>query len=326
MQVAADETRVEFVARWSDELKKLRATLTATDPSPSPAQFDELSSSMQELKQVLSQNVDWIPVFELGRCERELKTAQQTLSKARGELSTAKPKFSFRKTESKSAAPKLPQPTSNQTPAPPPSADSRRRKLPNIPSTSLTLSSKKDCYLCSQDLPSASESQALLLSDLQNSFVDLSSSPPTSFSALYLYGLRRSCIIVPPILGSIMAHDCHGCIFFLGSHQFRMHDSTDTKIMLHVTSQPVIERCRGLRFGPYPFDELNIPTIENGKSLYDQVQDFDSPFASAETPSENFSLVDPDTGWRELRDDARWSDAVSRKENWKEALQSTLAC
>ncbi|SCZ92554.1 BZ3500_MvSof-1268-A1-R1_Chr5-2g07972 [Microbotryum saponariae] len=61
------------------------------------------------------------------------------------------------------------------------------------------------------------------------------------------------------------------------------------------------------------------------KSLYDQVQDFDSPFASAETPSENFSLIDAKTGMKMLRNDSRWSSAVSRKETWKILLQSMLA-
>ncbi|KDE08741.1 hypothetical protein MVLG_01195 [Microbotryum lychnidis-dioicae p1A1 Lamole] len=325
MQEAEEETRVEFVARWFNELKKLRATLNATNSSPSPTQLDELSRSMQQLKQELSQNADRIPVFELGRCEREIKAVQEAVSRSKGGLSTTKSKFSFRKTEPKSAPPKLPQPISDQPPAAPPGADSHRRKPHNIPSTSLTMSGKSECYLCSQDLPSTSASQALLLADLENSFVDLSNSQPTSFSALYLYGIRKSCIIVPPISGSIMVHDCHDCVIFLGSHQFRMHDSKNTIIMLHVTSKPVIERCKGLVFGPYPFAELNIPTSGSDKSLYDQVQDFDSPFASAETPSENFSLIDAETGMNILHNDTRWSSVVSRKETWKLLLQSLVA-
>lgn len=34
--------------------------------------------------------------------------------------------------------------------------------------------------------------------------------------------------------------------------QFRMHDSTNCRIFLQITSTPIIERCRGLLFGPYP--------------------------------------------------------------------------
>ena len=38
----------------------------------------------------------------------------------------------------------------------------------------------------------------------------------------------------------------------LARPQFRMHDSTSCAVLLDAGSNPVIERCKGLRFGPYP--------------------------------------------------------------------------
>lgn len=96
-----------------------------------------------------------------------------------------------------------------------------------------------------------------------------------SFSALYLYNLERSVVLMEPSAGSVMLHGCRDCLVVLGCHQvssrllsscrlristdycalyhqFRMHNSTNCKILLQISGTPVIERCSRLLFGPYP--------------------------------------------------------------------------
>lgn len=64
--------------------------------------------------------------------------------------------------------------------------------------------------------------------------------------------------------------------------QFRMHTSSESTILLHVTSVPVIEHCTGLIFGQYPSMTTPPPqpgaTIPPGHALVsrlDELADFD---------------------------------------------------
>ena len=52
--------------------------------------------------------------------------------------------------------------------------------------------------------------------------------------------------------GSIYVTECSDCTFVLGARQVRLHTSSGCDFYLHVASHPIVERCDGLRFAPYP--------------------------------------------------------------------------
>lgn len=142
-------------------------------------------------------------------------------------LSAPKKKFGFNKTiasTSKSIPSTIPRPTTLSS-TPILSAPLSTPTTPTVPTTSLTLSNKKDSYLSTSDLPISINtiSEALLLNDLDHCFVDLTPSGDDTdeigYSTIYLYSLRNSVILIPSIKGSIMVHNCLNCILILGSHQ-----------------------------------------------------------------------------------------------------------
>ncbi|ORY80668.1 tubulin binding cofactor C-domain-containing protein [Leucosporidium creatinivorum] len=317
-----DDSPIAFVARWTEA-----STTSAPSFVASPSALATLTSDAQSLGVQLTEQAERVPAYELGRCERELKTLLEAISAAKTK-STAKPKFSFKRTGA-SSTPKPPSPSSYSPAspaaaaipsAPSPSSCKPSPTPPSTPSTSLALTDRRDELLTLADLPTSSSSsrpdgkpEALLLSALEGCFVDLTSlmallgavalgdgdqgrsgaGGGSSFSALYLYNLKRCVVLVEPIEGSVMLHGCEDCVIVLGCHQFRMHDSTSCKIFLHINSTPIIERCRGLLFGPYP--SIFAPFTLSAASSFAEVQDFDHPFASAANRSPNFRVLDPES-------------------------------
>lgn len=78
-----------------------------------------------------------------------------------------------------------------------------------------------------------------------------------------------------------MLSDLTRCVVVLGAQQFRLHNTTNTVVLLHVPSLPVIEGCKGVMVGAYPF--------ESGvKSRHAEIQDFDWVRAG---PSPNWRLL-----------------------------------
>jgi hypothetical protein len=105
-------------------------------------------------------------------------------------------------------------------------------------------------------------------------------------TALHIYGLKRSIVLAPFVQGSALLYDCDRCIVVVGCHQFRMHNSTNCDIYLHVNSLPVVECCKGMRFAPYT---LPYPaSMDPQASKYRSVQDFDWIRSG---PSPNWSLL-----------------------------------
>jgi hypothetical protein len=92
--------------------------------------------------------------------------------------------------------------------------------------------------------------------------------------------------------------------------QFRMHTSSESTILLHVTSVPVIEHCTGLTFGQYP--SMTSPrqpgtTIPPGHALVsrlDELADFD------------WVRGGPSPNWRKMDDE----DCVSLERSLLERL------
>ncbi|WVR08521.1 hypothetical protein IAU60_005576 [Kwoniella sp. DSM 27419] len=115
-------------------------------------------------------------------------------------------------------------------------------------------------------------------------------------TAIHARGLRRCVLIAPVVGGSALLHDVLGSVLVLGAQQCRIHTSTDTIVLLHVASLPVIEHSTGMRFGPYPPDLL-LADDPGYASKHADVQDFDwplggtSPHWRAATPEEHGLLT-----------------------------------
>lgn len=87
-------------------------------------------------------------------------------------------------------------------------------------------------------------------------------------TTLHAKALKQCVLIVPPMQGSAMLSHLDDCVVVLSAQQvsartkifstmslilqFRMHNSSDTTVLLGVASVPIIEGCRKLRIGAYP--------------------------------------------------------------------------
>ncbi|GAA5871916.1 hypothetical protein JCM8547_003303 [Rhodosporidiobolus lusitaniae] len=311
-----DESPLIFVERWTDELRTLQASFVA---KLMPA--GGTSEEVQKLAQQLTARTGDIPSSELARCQRELKSLQDTLAASKT-IAAPKSKFSFKRStpaaSSSSAKPmaSLPPPMpvlSSSTPSPVPASAS------TVPSDALSFSSRSNAFLSSSDLPSptsaSSAAHSLALSSLTDCVVDLlapaSPSTASTFSAIYLSNLSSSVVLLPSGgSGSILIQNCTNCVFVLSGHQFRMHDSASCSVFLQAGSTPIIERCRELADAPPP-------------SPPKPPQDFDDPFASPDRPSSNWRFVSEAESTSPWADET-WPAAEKRREGWKELLEAAL--
>lgn len=70
-------------------------------------------------------------------------------------------------------------------------------------------------------------------------------------SAMHVDGLTRCTVYVGAIAGSIMVHNCEDCVFVVAARQIRIHTSRRCRFRLLVLSNPIIEHCQELTFGPF---------------------------------------------------------------------------
>lgn len=100
-------------------------------------------------------------------------------------------------------------------------------------------------------------------------------------NSLWIRRLTRCTIVAVPLPGSIYVTECTDCTFVMGARQVRLHTSTGCDFYLHVSSHPIVERCDGLRFAPYP--ALPAPLtgvvaaagLDPSRNEWRQVDDFD---------------------------------------------------
>ncbi|CCW65640.1 unnamed protein product [Phytomonas sp. EM1] len=58
-------------------------------------------------------------------------------------------------------------------------------------------------------------------------------------------------ILALPIAGSVFVSDCSNCTLYVACHQLRLKDCHEVDVYVCCASIPIIERCDGMRFGPY---------------------------------------------------------------------------
>ncbi|BEI82359.1 hypothetical protein CcaverHIS002_0302270 [Cutaneotrichosporon cavernicola] len=214
-----------------------------------------------------------LPSYDQRSYDLQVRELEARLASLRAEK--PKSRFAFKRPASKPTSGTASR-AQSASPAPPLSKSS----TPAPPATTYTLSAQRGRILV-PDYPDEA-SYTLTLADLDDCIIDLRSSP--ALTSLHARGLRSCVVLAPVMAGSAMLSDLQRCIVAVGAQQFRLHDTTDCVLLLHVASLPVVERCKGVRFGPYPFQA-------GGESRHEQVQDFDWVRPG---PSPHWYLLSPD--------------------------------
>ncbi|ESK84504.1 tubulin-specific chaperone [Moniliophthora roreri MCA 2997] len=294
----------QFLAEFQAKRTDLESRITQAKSSGTPPKgvLDILSADFAKLSKSLVDATGSLPNFDQKNCELQLKQLEATLQSIR-ESSVPKAKFAFkRKVKTETQTNNTPSnPTSVTTPAPLKESDSG-------PSQALSISSHSNTHLLWTSIPgSLSNSQPdLAISDLNRCILDLARFPSQNLtiSALHVWNVSDSVLILPRIPGSAMLHDLKNCVVILGCHQFRMHTSQHVDVYLSIQSNPIIEHCTGIRFDTYPRSILREETAEETDSVL-SVQDF-SHIKS--TPSPN---------WRMLSN----VEKLDSKESWYDELK-----
>ena len=97
----------------------------------------------------------------------------------------------------------------------------------------------------------------------------------------------------PADLKSPLAADVHDSTVLLAAQQVRIHTSMGNRLLLSVGSNPIIEHCSGLAFGPLlPAQQaaLGLPAVaaDGDNNRYANVQDFNW---LRSTPSPNWCVL-----------------------------------
>eukprot|EP00999_Lentomonas_sp_LEN2_P000279 NODE_1274_length_925_cov_109.858396_g1228_i0.p1 GENE.NODE_1274_length_925_cov_109.858396_g1228_i0~~NODE_1274_length_925_cov_109.858396_g1228_i0.p1 ORF type:complete len:307 (-),score=51.70 NODE_1274_length_925_cov_109.858396_g1228_i0:4-885(-) len=71
---------------------------------------------------------------------------------------------------------------------------------------------------------------------------------------VYVTNARDTTIVVSPVSGSVFIDQCDNCTFVLFCHQLRIHRSNGIKLVLHVTSNPIMEDCQNIQVSPNTLD------------------------------------------------------------------------
>ncbi|KAJ4496010.1 tubulin binding cofactor C-domain-containing protein [Lentinula edodes] len=278
----ADGSRWNFSQTFLNDFQSLRSDLQTRiqqanqSVSISKQTLDGFNLQLAELSKSIVDATGSIPKFDQRNCENQLKEIEQSLEGLR-KASAPASKFAFKRKarEAVQSSPNVSTPS---------------MKASAAPTSSLTLSSYTMKLVTPDDLPDpetvAPELRSeLSIHDLDSCILNLMNAKQ-EISALHIRNVKNSILLLPILDGSVILHDLINCIVVVKCHQFRMHSSRSTDVYLSIQSNPIIEHCHSIRFGPYP--ATFSPTIvqHNPDVL---VQDF-SHIRS--TPSPNWTVLD----------------------------------
>ncbi|KAG0367207.1 tubulin binding cofactor C-domain-containing protein [Gamsiella multidivaricata] len=320
----AAEASKDFRAVFDPEKQSIERELAELNTVPKDkiqAVVDNILQRIHALEKTVTDKITVLPPYDVRICLEAVKSMSETLSQLRGKL-VPKPKFSFKSRKALTPTPSSPSAlavsstpiASNKSPKPSESTIDERlfMKFEDRVGEHLFIGTLEDpdstaqmdqtIYLGGVPVESAHSVQRkakdVALTNLTDCTVNLVHSIP--LGAIHIRNLKRCTLVIPPVSGSILLHDCEGCVLIGACHQSRMHTSTDMDIYLHVTSEPIIEDCTEMRFASYPYQDL-LPTdqlhrlfaavqLNSDVNYYDRVKDFNW---LRQQKSPNWRLLEP---------------------------------
>ncbi|GJJ75519.1 tubulin-specific chaperone C [Entomortierella parvispora] len=283
MSEASNEFRTEFDAERQDIESQL-SDLVNVSKIDLTTVIDSLVQRIHALEKTVTEKITILTPYDARVCVEAIKSMSEQLSQLRTKLAP-KPKFSFKSRKPTAASVLQPPPSPNNPAA---CAASSPSDIDQTLFMKFENRSSEHLFIGSIEQPRADESSAMghrardvALTNLTDCTINLVHSG-IPLGAIHVRNLKRCTLVIPPVSGSILLHDCEDCTLIGACHQSRMHTSSNMDIYLHVTSEPIIEDCTKMRFAPYgqilPSDELNrlfeTAQLNPDKNLYAKVKDF----------------------------------------------------
>lgn len=133
--------------------------------------------------------------------------------------------------------------------------------------------------------------QDVMLSQLSNCTIIIKSNPIT----LHATHLSNCILQCGPVQTSVYLDHCNNCTLSLACQQLRAHNSSKSKIFLHVVSKGIIEDCSDIQVAPYnmkydsligQFESIGLDINTNN---WNQLDDFN--WLASDQPSPNWSIL-----------------------------------
>ncbi|CAG05493.1 unnamed protein product, partial [Tetraodon nigroviridis] len=292
-QTVAEEKGEYFSVAFNAErasIEELLSGCRGAERAAAAERLEEATSRSLQLQTFLNDSVMFLTSYELRRAQAALRELQSSLADTREEC-LPKKKFGFRartKAADKAAAP------APDTPAPAAASKVDGAAGPevcgfsNMDGARLTKSSEEI------------QKRDVLLSHLSNCRVRLLGSPST----LHLKHIRGCEILCGPVSSSVLVDQCRDSTLAFPCQQLRTHNTTDTRVYLHVTSRAIVEDCSGVAFAPFSWsyptleEDFAVSGLDRNRNNWDQVDDFN--WLAAGTPSPNWTVIpeaDRRTDW-----------------------------
>ncbi|KAJ3068096.1 hypothetical protein HDU98_008722 [Podochytrium sp. JEL0797] len=243
-----------FALSFDTELDSISALVSATEATARLAQLEKRVADAQL----------FLPAYDLRRCQQRIADVSAKLT---AQKNKSRSKFSFSSKAKATLAAHTAVPST-----PPPPTPTPINPTPEPTSSTATVFSNLQ-HTILRPLPTdttiSSSSSEVLLTNLSHCLVDLRSLCP--LGAVHIKNASHCVILCGGIQGSVLIDDMTQSVLVSACRQFRMHTSTQSRILLHVSSKPIIEDCQSLIFGPYDpstlTDSDNTPSTPSWREI-----------------------------------------------------------
>lgn len=292
-QTVAEEKGEYFSVAFNAEragIAELLSGCSGAERAVAAERLEEATSRTLQLQKFLNDSVMFLTSYDLRRAQDALRELQAALADTREECLPQK-KFGFRARTK--AADRAPAPAPD---TPPPAAAS---KVDGAASPEVCGFSNMDGVRLTKTAEEIHK-RDVLLSHLSNCRVRLFGSPST----LHLKHIRDCEILCGPVSSSVFVDQCRNSTLAFPCQQLRTHNTTDTRVYLHVTSRAIVEDCSGVAFAPFSWsyptldEDFAASGLDRNRNNWDQVDDFN--WLAAGTPSPNWTVIpeaDRRTDW-----------------------------
>ncbi|KAF9437520.1 hypothetical protein BGZ76_000394 [Entomortierella beljakovae] len=270
---------MDFRSTFDAEKRYIEGELEGLDKVPKArvqAKVDSLVQQIHALEKTVTEKISILPPYDARICMEAIKSLSEQLNQLRTKI-IPKAKFSFKSRKTGGSA-------SSSVASTPKLVASPKLTSSVDQSLFMKFEDRSGEHLFIGNLPRPEEevitAKDVALTNLSDCTINLVHDIP--LGAIHIKNLKNCTLVIPPVSGSILLHDCEGCTLIGACHQSRMHTSNNMDIYLHVTSEPIIEDCTEMRFAPYsqilPPDQLDrlfeVAQLNQSKNYYDKVKDF----------------------------------------------------
>lgn len=290
-QTVSEEKTSFFRSNFNNECASIEALLsecTGADRAQVIQTLEEATTKTQLLQKFLNDSMMFLTQHQLKLAQESIQKIQTMLSEKREEA-LPKKKFAFRsRNNPKSMVPPDDVPSCT-TPG-----VSEGTKVDDFVNPEQCGFSHADSIVLTKPAEEILK-QDVLLTHLTNCKVRLYGSPST----LHIKHVSDCEILCGPVSSSVFVDHCTNSTLVFPCQQLRTHNTTNTKVYLHVTSRAIIEDCQGISFAPFSWSypsldsDFSVSGLDQNRNNWTQVDDFN--WLSSGSPSPNWTVIpEPD--------------------------------